>query len=181
MDILNKIIIYPGSIGRRLGVTLVVLATLLAPGWGAANPAVNLPPPLGMPPAKPHNAIAGTPQTMRFITLGRITFISDKWQLTEAAKRMLDRACAYLNANPGAERLLLDGHTDSIGTINFNDALSDKRARAVQTYLESKGVDPHLIQWKGHGERAPIDENWNPLGRSRNRQVELYAIYLPSH
>ena len=181
MDILNKIIFYSGSTGRRRDAILAVLAALLAPTWGAANPTANMPPPLGITPTKQHNATTAAPQTMRFITLGRVTFISDKWQLTDAAKRMLDRVCVYLNANPGAERLLLDGHTDSIGTINFNDALSDKRARAVQTYLESKGVDPHLIQWKGHGERAPIDENWNPLGRSRNRQVELYAIYLPSH
>ena len=75
--------------------------------------------------------------------------------------------------------MLLDGHSDWVGSAKYNDTLSDKRAKAVEDYLVSKGVDPTLIHWKGHGEHAPVDENWNRLGRDRNRQVEMYAIYLP--
>ena len=122
---------------------------------------------------------APDPRAMRFITLGRVNFASGKWQLNDAAKQALDKVSDYLAANPGATNLLLGGHTDWVGGMRYNDALSDKRAMAVQAYLAGKGIDPELIHWKGHGERAPIAENWTRRGRDRNRQVELYAVYLP--
>jgi outer membrane protein OmpA-like peptidoglycan-associated protein len=190
MDNLNKIPSYPAPTGyrnRRVGLVLAAIVTLLPPTWVEAEAAVTLPPPPGMAPTNPPGnengaapqAAASASQVMRFVTLGRVTFVSDKWQLTDADKRVLDNVSAYLLANPGAERLLLDGHTDWVGRVKFNDTLSDKRAMAVQDYLIAKGVDPSLIRWKGHGERAPVDENWTRLGRDRNRQVELYAVYLP--
>lgn len=135
----------------------------------------------GVPIAQPAAGVAEPPlDIMRFVNLGQVTFLSNKWEISNADKRTLDHAAAYLTANPGAARLLLDGNTDSIGGIKFNDTLSDRRAMAVQTYLLSKGVEPNLIHWKGYGKRAPVDENWTRLGRDRNRQVELYAVYLPS-
>lgn len=91
-----------------------------------AVPLALLAPVRGMAPPSGHNAAANTPQAMGFVTLVRVTFASNKRQLTDAAKHMLVHACAWLNTNPGAERLLLDGHTDSIGVIKVNDALSDK-------------------------------------------------------
>ena len=114
---------------------------------------------------------------MRFITLGRVSFESGKWDLNETAKRSLDAIAAYLVTHPGAERLLLDGHADGTGGTGYNDKLSNQRATAVQDYLIGKGVDPRLIRGKGNGKRNPVDENWNRLGRRRNRQVELYAVY----
>lgn len=186
MDILNKKSRRPAPATYRnppVGFALAAMLTLLAPARVEADAALILPPPLGMtatssPGVAPQN-MTRAPQAMRFITLGRVTFVSNKWQLTDAGKRLLDGVSAYLLANPGAERLLLDGHTDWIGGMKFNDTLSDKRAVAVQNYLVSKGVDPGLIHWRGHGERTPVDENWSRLGRDRNRQVELYAVYLP--
>ncbi len=117
---------------------------------------------------------------MRFITLGRVNFVSNKWELSDSAKQTLDAVSGYLATNPGASRLLLDGHTDREGGFKFNDNLSDKRAMAVQAYLSDKGIDPALIHWKGHGKHDPVDENWTRLGRGRNRQVELYAVYPSS-
>ena len=114
---------------------------------------------------------------MDFVTLGRITFDSGKWQLGDAAQRALDAMAAYLAANPGAQRLLLEGHTDRVGGTRYNDTLSEERAAAVKGYLIGVGVDPRLIHWRGFGKRAPTDENWNPHGRGRNRQVELFAVY----
>lgn len=117
---------------------------------------------------------------MQFVPLGRVTFESGKWDLTDTAQKALDTVSVYLTAHPGAARLLLDGHTDWVGGINYNDTLSDQRVTAVENYLTGKGIDPDLIHWRGHGKRAPIDQNWTRLGRGRNRQVELYAVYLPS-
>jgi len=122
-------------------------------------------------------SVAPPPAAMRFVSLGRVTFEFNKWKLTDTTKRALDDASAYIAAHPGAARILVDGHADWIGSINYNDTLSDKRAVAVQNYLSSRGIDPNLIDWKGHGKRAPIDENWTRLGRDRNRQVELFAVY----
>lgn len=159
---------------------------------------MDLPPPLdtAMPASRPTlatippvmaSSVAGeisvaAPdlRVMRFITLGRVIFASGKWQLSDKAKQTLDKISDYLAANPGATNLLLDGHTDWVGGMRYNDALSVKRAEAVRVYLASKGMNPELLHWKGHGERAPIDENWTRHGRDRNRQVELYAVYLPS-
>lgn len=130
-------------------------------------------------PSREINAAAPAPEAMRFISLGRVTFVGSKWDLTDADKRTLDAISDYLAANPGAARVLLDGQTDWVGGIRYNDRLSDKRAMAVQAYLLAKGINPKLIHWKGHGKRTPIDENWTRLGRDRNRQVELFAVYPP--
>jgi outer membrane protein OmpA-like peptidoglycan-associated protein len=189
-DIMNKNIIRFVSrnrLKRRIVPVLTAMLTLFQPAGAATDAGVKPPPHMDMTvtgASGDENGAAAQPapdaaHAMRFITFGRVTFVSDKWQLSDAAKRTLDEVSAYLIAHPGAERLLLEGHTDSIGGRAFNDALSDKRAMAVQDYLVNKGVDPKLIHWKGHGERAPVDENWTPLGRDRNRQVELYAVYLP--
>ena len=190
MDIINKKSHSPvATIHRNRGIVLGLAAMLvmIAPAWGGTDPAQASPSPADMTVVgTPVNALAVTPQDMeraprkmQFISLGRVTFVSDKWELTETTKHLLDNVSEYLAAHPGAERLLLEAHTDWVGGTGFNDRLSDKRAIAVQGYLESKGIDPRLIRWKGHGEHAPIDENWTRLGRDRNRQVELYAVYLP--
>jgi len=161
---------------RYRGLILATVFTLFLPVWAMADAAVSLPSPPEVTATMDNGHAA---PTMRFVNLGRVTFVSDKAQLTEAAKGELDKMSEYLIAHPGAERVLLEGHTDWVGGFKYNDELSDKRALAVQDYLVSKGVDPNLIRWKGHGKHAPIDENWTRLGRDRNRQVELYAIYLP--
>jgi len=116
---------------------------------------------------------------MGFLTLGRVTFESGKWNLTDAAQRMLHGMAVHLAASPGATRLLLEGHTDGVGSTRYNDKLSDKRAAAVADYLTGLGVDPQLIHWRGQGKRAPADEDSTRLGRGRNRHVEVFAVYMP--
>jgi outer membrane protein OmpA-like peptidoglycan-associated protein len=167
----------PAGRGRYRASILATVFMLFLPVWVMADAAVSLPSPPDMTATVDNGRAA---PLMRFVNLGRITFVSNEAQLTDAAKRELDKMSAYLIAHPGAERVLLEGHTDWVGGFKFNDKLSDKRALAVQDYLVGKGVDPTLIRWKGHGKHAPIDENWTRLGRDRNRQVELYAIYLPA-
>ncbi len=173
---MNKFFLTRASLfyrNRGIGLLLMSVLTLASPSWSHADTALTLPLPLDLP-SKP----TAIPQEMRFITLGRVTFVTNHWQLTKTAKRMLDRMAAYLDANPGVERILVDGHTDWVGSAKFNDRLSDKRTQTVLDYLVSRGIDPTLIHMKGHGEHAPTDENWTRLGRIRNRQVELFAVYL---
>ena len=171
---------------RDIRLALSIMLMLCCPAGSNANETVTSP---SMPgtgsviTGKETSAVpekmTSAPQTMQFVTLGNVTFSHNNWELSDTAKRTLDSVSSYLGANPGIERLLIDSYTDSVGGVNFNNTLSDKRAIAVQSYLMSKGIDPSVIHWKGHGEREPIDENWKRLGRDRNRHVELYAIYLP--
>lgn len=116
---------------------------------------------------------------MRFVSVGRITFATNKSDLTDAGRYMLDQAAMYLSLHRGASRLLIRGYTDEVGSMRFNDKLSNRRAAAVRDYLVKKGINVEWVRWEGHGERAAVDENWTELGRARNRQAELFAIYPP--
>jgi len=66
------------------------------------------------------------------------------------------------------------GHTDSIGSEEYNQRLSERRARAVGDYLASRGVDPARIHTEGRGEREPRATNATEAGRQLNRRVEIY-------
>ncbi len=73
---------------------------------------------------------------------------------------------------------LIKGHTDSKGTEEYNQKLSDRRARVVFDYLPARGVDPAHLSSIGHGEMKPIalneiDGKDNPGGRQLNRRVML--------
>jgi len=144
-----------------------------APEGAPATSAAALPAPAIAPPEEP--ADAGT----RFVSLGRVLFIHNKWELTAVTQRTLDQAADYLTRQ-GRSRVLICGHADDTGGVRANDELSGRRAAAVRDYLLKKGVAADQLHLEGHGEHAPIDENWTELGRARNRQVELFAIFSPS-
>src|SRR3569623_1183419 len=127
----------------------------------------------------PVDANAAVSNEMRFVSVGRITFATNKSDLTDAGRYMLDQAAMYLSLHRGASRLLIRGYTDEVGSVRFNDKLSNRRAAAVRDYLVKKGINVEWVRWEGHGERAAVDENWTELGRARNRQAELLAIYPP--
>ncbi len=66
------------------------------------------------------------------------------------------------------------GHTDNTGTVNYNQALSEQRARAVRGILISGGVNGSRIVAYGAGESRPVASNADPVGRQANRRVEIY-------
>jgi outer membrane protein OmpA-like peptidoglycan-associated protein len=68
------------------------------------------------------------------------------------------------------------GHTDQVGTAEYNQALSERRSRAAATYLVSQNVSGSRIQTRGLGETEPVQTNDTEAGRSANRRVEV-AIY----
>ena len=144
-----------------------------APEGAPATPAA-LPAPDIAPPAEP--ADAGT----RFVSLGRVLFIHIILELTAVTQRTLDHAADYLVLHQGSSRILISGHADDTGGVRAIDELSDRRAAAVRDYLLKKGIAADQLHLEGHGQHAPIDENWTELGRARNRQVELFAIFSPS-
>jgi OOP family OmpA-OmpF porin len=88
---------------------------------------------------------------------------------------ILDQAVDVLQRNP-AMRVEVVGHTDSVGTDEYNQGLSERRARIVYDYLTSHGIDAsRLAGPTGYGESRPIDTNDTKEGRARNRRTELDA------
>jgi len=75
----------------------------------------------------------------------------------------------------GKTSLIVAGHTDDVGTAQYNQALSERRAHAVAEYLESKKVNPVRLALVGKGESAPIASNAAEGGRAENRRVEIYV------
>ena len=72
--------------------------------------------------------------------------------------------------------ILIEGHTDSVGSDERNQDLSEARAAAVRSYLMSKGVNPNRLNTIGHGEGSPIDTNDTNEGKTNNRRVEIIEV-----
>ena len=69
--------------------------------------------------------------------------------------------------------MLIEGHTDSVGTDEYNQSLSERRAASVQAALFERGVEASQISAVGKGETTPVASNDNAAGRQQNRRVEL--------
>ncbi len=103
-------------------------------------------------------------------------FAFDSAKLTPPMMKALDTVAAKVKASRGNERLLITGHTDSIGPEAYNKKLSLRRARAVADYLASKGLDRSRMTVKGMGESEPVADNKTEAGRSKNRRVEIKTM-----
>jgi OOP family OmpA-OmpF porin len=73
----------------------------------------------------------------------------------------------------------IGGHTDSIGSPQYNRSLSQRRADSVARYLSSQGVDPSHMTARGYGEDMPIADNGTEDGRAQNRRVEFKVLQQP--
>lgn len=99
-----------------------------------------------------------------------VLFNFDEFMLLDSAKTDVQKIYDYLDANKSLQ-IIVDGHTDNIGTITYNQYLSDKRCSAVAKYLIELGLSEDRISWKGHGGIAPIASNDTEEGRQKNRRV----------
>lgn len=105
-------------------------------------------------------------------TLGEGVFAPGRADLTAGAAAKLDDAAAFVGA-AGGRRARIEGHTDSRGSANLNQALSQQRAEAVRDALVARGVDASLLVAVGRGSDRPIAGNDTAEGRARNRRVEI--------
>ena len=82
---------------------------------------------------------------------------------------------AMLNATP-AVRIEIGGHTDNVGSEEANLLLSENRAKAVVSYLISKGVAASRLTARGYGESVPVDSNDTEAGRASNRRTQMTVV-----
>jgi outer membrane protein OmpA-like peptidoglycan-associated protein len=99
-----------------------------------------------------------------------ILFDLGKTQIHESSLDILEEAVLELNDNKNSY-VIIDGHTDDIGTPSSNRVLSYKRAQAVKEYLKEMGIDEKRLITVGHGEEQPIAPNTSSEGRAKNRRV----------
>ena len=74
---------------------------------------------------------------------------------------------------PCSGTVLIEGYTDSVGSDDYNQALSSRRAESVQSYLVGQGIDRGRLTASGLGESAPVADNESAMGRQLNRRVEV--------
>jgi len=117
--------------------------------------------------AEQMESTVGTPRILE-----GVTFESGSARLTAAAKRVLDDVAGELIQRSNI-RVTVVGHTDSLGNAHKNMRLSEKRAKAVASYLVRHGVPVSRLRYGGKGEEMPLASNATPEGRATNRRVEL--------
>lgn len=106
------------------------------------------------------------------LTLGDVLFASGKADLKEGAAAHLNQLVAFLREYP-SRTVVIEGHTDSVGSEDFNQALSQRRADSVRSYLVRQGIDAARLTTMGAGEGAPVADNEAATGRQQNRRVEV--------
>ena len=109
------------------------------------------------------------------IALRNVFFNSGKWDVKSDSYAELDRLVALLSDIPSL-KIELSGHTDNVGSVSFNELLSQRRADAVVNYLVGKGVDKKRLSAKGYGQSKPVDSNNTAEGRALNRRTEFEII-----
>lgn len=105
----------------------------------------------------------------------RIYFSTDSYQLSEAAKAVLDSQAELLNSNP-SYKILIEGNCDERGTREYNLALGARRANSVKDYLVALGVSASRISTVSYGKERPIDERPNPEGWAINRNAHTVLV-----
>lgn len=104
-----------------------------------------------------------------------VTFDFNSYALKPEFRETLDKIAASLNKYPES---LVDvyGHTDAVGSNEYNQTLSENRARTVASYLTVQGVSSARIRSQGFGETMPVASNDTEEGRARNRRVEIKIV-----
>lgn len=109
--------------------------------------------------------------------LHNIFFDYDKATLLQQSYNELHTLLGILQSHP-TMKIEICGHTDGHGSIDYNQRLSENRARAVVDYLVSHGIDVRRLSFKGYGKSRPIDTNTTEEGRAKNRRVEFVVKEL---
>ena len=140
---------------------------------GALVPAA---PVAGVAPATP-----GAPPAPPAVAASKVTFAADAFfdfdksvLKPEGRAKLTDLVSKIRGVN--LEVIIAVGHTDSIGTVPYNQRLSVRRAEAVKAFLVSKGIERNRVYTEGKGESQPVADNRTKEGRAKNRRVEIEVV-----
>jgi outer membrane protein OmpA-like peptidoglycan-associated protein len=106
------------------------------------------------------------------LTLGDVLFDTARASLKPGADSIMDRVAAFMKDNDGT-KVVVEGHTDSRGSAEYNQQLSERRAEAVRDALAFRGVDRGRVEAVGRGKDLPVASNDSAAGQQQNRRVEL--------
>ncbi len=106
------------------------------------------------------------------VTLGDVLFASGKADLRGGATTNLKKLSAFLSQYPDRS-LVIEGHTDNVGSESYNQVLSQNRADSVKAFLLNQGIAANRITAFGKGESSPVASNDSSSGRQMNRRVEV--------
>ena len=106
------------------------------------------------------------------VTLGDVLFASGKADVMSGAAGNLDRLAAFLNKYPD-RTVAIEGYTDNVGSEQYNQGLSERRADSVKSYLAGQGIGLLRLSASGKGESGAVADNSSASGRQQNRRVEV--------
>jgi outer membrane protein OmpA-like peptidoglycan-associated protein len=120
------------------------------------------------------NMILETRDTARglIVNMSDVLFDFNQYTLRPGAREKLAKVSGILLAHPGL-KIEVEGHTDSVGSDDYNQRLSEQRAAAVRDYIVQQGVDMDTVGAVGFGKTRPVASNDTPAGRQQNRRVEM--------
>lgn len=120
--------------------------------------------------------VVEAPYEEKIIITQTVHFEFNKWNIRPVSYPILDDVVAVLQQNPQIKKLRVEGHTDWIGSDEYNNRLSLKRADSVRDYLVQKGIEADRLIAEGMGESRPIADNNTDLGRAKNRRTEFTVL-----
>jgi OOP family OmpA-OmpF porin len=106
----------------------------------------------------------------------KIQFEYNSAKILEVSHSLLNEVADVIKKTPRIKTIQIEGHASSDGADDYNLKLSDRRAKAVRTYLLTQGVAPETLVAKGFGETKPIADNNTEAGREKNRRVEFNIL-----
>lgn len=106
-----------------------------------------------------------------------VEFDFDKSTIKKGYYQDIDNLAQVMKDYPDIN-VVIEGHTDSVGTAAYNKKLSQRRAEAVKKYMVEKGIDVNRLKAQGFGEEKPIASNETKEGRRQNRRVEAAVDYI---
>jgi peptidoglycan-associated lipoprotein len=107
--------------------------------------------------------------------IGDVYFEFDKWNLTPTAREILTKNAAWIKKNHPVE-VLIEGHCDERGTVDYNLALGDRRAKSARKYLILLGCDADRIFTISYGEETPVDPGHNEEAWAKNRRAHSRVV-----
>jgi OOP family OmpA-OmpF porin len=137
------------------------------------RPAPPPPPPPSQPAPKP--AAKPKPVAEKVTFAADVLFDFDKSVIKPEGRSKLDDLAAKVKGI-NLEVVIAIGHADSIGSDEYNQRLSVRRAESVKAYMVSKGVEPNRVYTEGKGEKQPVASNRTGDGRAKNRRTEIEII-----